>query len=607
MSQIREVKEATDIVALIGEKISLQRSGSSFRGLCPFHSEKSPSFFVNEQFQRYKCFGCGEHGDALTFLEKYEGMTFGEAIKYLAERAGITLESYKPTAEDDSRLRLLSLLSLAKEYYHFLLTQHELGEPARHYLKERGVTAESIRLFQLGYALPSWDGLIKYLHLKKKYSLAELQQAGMVVTNQNNKIYDRFRQRLMFPLTNHRGQIVGFSGRVLDKESKEAKYINTPETALYHKSEMLFGYSELFQNIRQKREVIVVEGEFDVISSAQAHVNNVVAIKGSAVTQDHLRLISRAADKVIFSLDVDSAGVKATKRAIEQVGEMPLEVRVISVPSGKDPDELARTQPKEWRESSKASISVYDFLLQAALKQFDANTAEGKRAIIDELAPVFGRISHAVEQEVYFKKLAGALQTKEEIIKRDVERFKVSKQAKRIQSSWSNVAESAPETKLSLGAARTRRLEDYLIYVWWQGETVSSWARLHQLEPSWFSQSHWQLLIKVAQLQRQAVELAALSAQLDEETRQVLFETLANPNHQELITTDEQDREFSNTLAELQQILAREKIALINEELTELDKVAQPSSEQEARQAFLLSEIVRWQKQGMSAVQADRA
>jgi len=598
MSQVKQVKDATDIVALIGERISLQRSGGSLRGLCPFHSEKSPSFFLSEQFQRYKCFGCGESGDVFTFLEKYDGMTFGEAMEYLAQRAGITLTSYRPSAEDEQRQRILSLLSLTKEYYHFLLTQHELGEPARQYLQERGINAESIRLFQLGYALPAWDSLIKYLNGKKKYSIADLQDAGLVVSGRTGNAYDRFRDRIMFPLANHRGQVVGFSGRVLDKETKEAKYINSPETMFYHKSEMLFGYSELYQSIRQKAEVIVVEGEFDVISSAQAHVNHVVAIKGSAVTAEHLRLISRVATKVIFSLDADKAGVAATKRAISLVGDLPLEVRVSSVPSGKDPDELARTEPALWREVAKTSISVYDFLLQAALKQFDPITPEGKRAIIDELAPIFGQITHAVEQEVYFKKLAIALQTKEEVIRQDVERFKNKGQRRPAPPNQaSEVTSKDSAEKLTPLAARKKRLELYGLFLLLALPEATLAQRALQLQPRWFTEAGFSYLIEsIRQLGPQAT-LDLLNQQLPEDMRQVVFETLANPDFQEIKAKGELEKEWAHVIPELQQMIVKDQIATINQELTQLDQAAVLTPEQEARQASLLSEIVRLQKQ----------
>ena len=277
MSQVQEVKEATEIVEVIGLRVSLTRSGKYFKGNCPFHSERSPSFFVDEVLQRYKCFGCGESGDVINFLEKYEGMSFGEALEELAQKAGITLKKYKKSKDDIVTDEILEVLSLARQYYNYLLTEHKSGDVARKYLKNRKVTSESIKLFQMGYALEQWDGLIKFLHNQKKYSLSILEQAGLVIKGRNHRYYDRFRGRIIFPLKDHRGRVVGFSGRKIDGDEKDAKYINSPETILYHKSKMLFGFSELYQEIRKAEFIVVVEGEFDVVSSTQAHMNAIVA------------------------------------------------------------------------------------------------------------------------------------------------------------------------------------------------------------------------------------------------------------------------------------------------------------------------------------------
>lgn len=586
MSQIAQVKEANDIIEIIGERLQLQRSGSQWRSLCPFHSERSPSFFVSQDMQRYKCFGCGENGDVFTFLEKYEGMTFQESLKMLAERAGIKLESFHPSHDEDLRQQLLEVLSLAKEYYHFVLTQHEAGESARVYLKERGVSAESVKLFQLGYALPAWDGLLAYLHDKKKYPLDILEAAGLIIPGKTGRVYDRFRGRIMFPLTNRRGQVVGFSGRVLEKDTKDAKYINSPETVLYHKSEMLYGYSELLQEIRKKREVIVVEGEFDVISSAQAHVNNVVAIKGSALTVQHLQYLSRVADKVLFSLDMDTAGVAATKRAIGLLKDTSLEARVVVVPSGKDPDELARSQPAVWREAVKASLSIYEYLLQAALKQFSADTPEGKRAIIDDLAPVFGSITHAVERDVYIKKLAEALGVKESLVAEDLERFKGGK-----TKGQTSPLVKKPSEPTSL--TRKQRLEKYVVHLLLT--TPLSPASL----VSQVADLEWETPGVSALLKRiegsSASTLRHLAHDLPEDLQAVFFELAHDP---ELQLPDGVDwtNEWKKSVADLEQESLKARIQKINTQLSAFDEVASLTPEQEAEQTTLLSEIVILQK-----------
>ncbi|MEK7458270.1 MAG: DNA primase, partial [Patescibacteria group bacterium] len=316
-NQVQEVKDAIDIVQMIGERVHLTKAGKSFKGLCPFHSEKSPSFFVTSDIQRYKCFGCAKSGDIFTFLEEYEGMTFAESLQELAGRAGITLERHVFTKDDVERQRLYEILSLAREYYHYILTEHKSGKPARDYLQSRGVAHETITTFKLGYALDSWDALQRYLINKKKYTRKELLDAGLLVQGNSNRPYDRFRGRVMFPLTDTLGKVVGFSGRVLDPKAKEAKYINSPETQLYHKSELLFGYSILKPIIKKEEEVFVVEGELDALSSYQAGVKNVVAIKGSALSDQQMRLLSRTAKRVVLALDADNAGVEATIRAIE--------------------------------------------------------------------------------------------------------------------------------------------------------------------------------------------------------------------------------------------------------------------------------------------------
>lgn len=620
MSQIDEVKQATDIIQLIGERLQLQRSGSNWRGLCPFHSEKSPSFFVSEPMQRYKCFGCGESGDVFTFLQKYEAMTFGEAIKMLADRAGITLKDYAPTQEDDSKERLLQILNLAKEYYHFVLTKHEVGEPARQYLKARGTTQESIKLFQLGYSQESWDGLLKYLRDKKKFSEAEIEKTGLLVRSKGGRVYDRFRGRVMFPLTNHRGQVVGFSGRVLDAAAKEAKYINTPETLLYHKSQMLFGYSELFQEIRKKREVVVVEGEFDVISSAQAHLNTVVAIKGSALTTDHVKLLGRVVDRVILSLDQDAAGVEATKRAIAIIKDTPLELRVVNLRavlaqlkaeqpdldvSKLDPDMVARQFPGLWRDAVKGSISAYEFFLQAALAQYDISTPEGKRDIMTELGPVLHGIPLVIEQDVYIKKLAQALGVKEEVVRTDMKRV-VGRQASRKTArpaagrATTTPDSSEPEAKPVVPLTRRQKLEEYVLFLLCRMPLPELSARLTDLESvSWSVVGVRQALDHLAQLVARAsasTTMAQLIAQLDQDLQLVLANASLNPEFEQLSAQTDLDKEWQQTLKELNVEQTRAHIAELEQELAELERFAELDATQEARQTQLLRQLVELQQ-----------
>ncbi|MBU0978446.1 DNA primase, partial [Patescibacteria group bacterium] len=495
MSQIQQVKEATNILEVIGERIQLQRSGSNWRAVCPFHSEKTPSFFVSDTLQRYKCFGCSESGDAFTFLEKFDQMTFYEALEELAQKAGITLEKRTRNQDDDRRAEQIAVLELAKEYYHYLLLKHRVGEPARQYLKKRGITSESVRLFQLGFAPDSWDGLLNYLTKKKKYPSQLLEDVGLVVRGRAGRLYDRFRGRVIFSLKDHRGRVVGFSGRMLKAEAKEAKYINSPETALYHKSALLFGWSELKSHIKQANSVIVTEGEFDVISSTQAGVNNVVAIKGSALTDQHAQLIKRLASQVLLALDTDNAGIEATKRAIQVLEPHDLELRIVQVSSGKDPDDLARQDPSAWRQAVKHSISAYQFLIETALNQHDATKAQGKKQIIQELAVVLTAIESQVEQEFYLKLLAEKLNTKPDLLLNDLKKYAQKPGLRR-----ANQRSEKEEVAVASTLTRHQKLERYAVFLLLKsksdlrsrrsGELVDLISQLPELKPlvSWLNQ-----------------------------------------------------------------------------------------------------------------------
>lgn len=607
MSQVQRVKDATDIVEVIGERIQLQKAGSNWRALCPFHSEKSPSFFVSETLQRYKCFGCGESGDVFTFLEKYEGMTFGEALKVLAERAGITLKEFRPSQEDDQRDQLLAVLNLAKEYYHYLLTKHRAGKKARLYLKDRSTTQDSIRLFQLGFALPSWDGLIKFLHKKKKYPLDILLQAGLVIKGRGGRYYDRFRDRIIFPLTNHRGQVVGFSGRVLSpttpgknngqanpSDRSEAKYINTPETALYHKSELLYGYRELLQSIRKSKEVIVTEGEFDVISSVQAHANNIVAIKGSAFTPAHAKLLKRIVERVILALDADAAGVQATKRAIAVAQVEDLELRVIDLsdlPYAKDPDDLARSDPKAWRDAVASAVSVYEFLLGVALKNHDVTKPEGKREVVKDLALVFGNISHAVEQDYYYQELAKALNVRVDLVKKDIDRVK-----SRVRPATKGAARLETSKQKKTKVSSLEKLERYLWFLLLRSKVDQIKNRATQLKNVSFVTKGMQTLLSQLLKYQPNFELESFSKFIAEDLQELLFDLHLNPEHLDMLSKLNITQEWSKTLKKFKQSVIKVQIKSITQELDELDKKRTKTPDEEERQNELLKKIVLLKK-----------
>lgn len=470
MTDVQLIKDQLSIAEIIGESVTLTQAGNLYRGLCPFHHEKTPSFFVNDQLGYYKCFGCGEAGDVFDFLEKYDGLTFKEALETLAKRANVPITFNQFDPKEKERERILQVLAQATIYYRQNLISNPGSAAARDYLKQRGLQQKTSELFQLGAALNEWEGVTNFLRAEK-FTDQEIVAAGLAIAKSTGRIYDRFRNRLMFPLKNHRGQIVGFSGRVLTPTDQEGKYINTPETVVYHKGKMLYGLCELKEQIKKKQELLIVEGEFDLLSSVQAGVDNVVAIKGSALTVDHANLIARFAQKVILALDCDPAGIKATKKAILTLREVGVDLRVAIVDQGQDPDEYARAKPSAWREKVKGAVSVYDFFLTTILAANDSSCLEGQKEILRQAAGFFPLIDNRLEYEYYLKKLATALNQDLEIVRQDLLRWRDFGSNKLLIAKANiqkNTDDSSKTVKKGKKTTKIERLENYLWFLFLQ-------------------------------------------------------------------------------------------------------------------------------------------
>ncbi|MGB9637478.1 MAG: DNA primase, partial [Microgenomates group bacterium] len=435
MDQLEEIKAKIDIVQFISEFLPLKKAGRNFKALCPFHNEKTPSFIVSPERQIWHCFGCNRGGDIFGFLMEMERMEFGEALRVLAKRAGVTLERYQPTAGEAEKEKLFEINHLTAEFFHYLLLNHKIGKKALNYILQRGITKESLERFKIGYSPPMWDGLQKFLVGKKGYKPVDLEKAGLIISSQkqspitNNRslitnYYDRFRDRLMFPLSDHRGNIVGFAGRLLDPEAKEAKYVNTPETLIYHKSELLYPLQITKEDIKKENVAVVVEGELDAISSYQVGIKNVVAIKGSALTEHQSRLLRRFTENLILSLDSDAAGDMAARRGIEIADSLGLNIKVAVLEKYKDPDEAAQKEPDYLREQISKAENIYDFYLNSAFKRFGGRTAEEKKKIGQELIPILAKIEDEIVKDVYTKKLADRLGVNEESIILQMEKIK---------------------------------------------------------------------------------------------------------------------------------------------------------------------------------------
>lgn len=418
MADIDEIKGKIDIVEYINARVPLKRAGRNYRALCPFHQEKTPSFFVNPERQIWYCFGtCDQGGDVISFLQKWENLEFIEALRILADEAGVKL-IFAGLGSDNTQKKqqLYEINHLATEFYHYLLTQHSVGKIAQDYLKHRKIRDKTIKTFMLGYAPQSWNSLLQFLQ-RKNYTAQVAEQAGLVIYSAKaNKYYDRFRGRIVFPIKDHLGNIVGFSGRTLIEDVKEAKYINTPETLIYRKRETLYGLAITAKALRREKTAIVVEGEFDLLSSFQLGVTNVVAIKGSGLTDGQLKLLQRYADRLIFALDTDHAGEEAVKRgllAAEEAG-MPVEVAVLK--GGKDPDELIHNEPVTWREIIKKPVNYLDYVIGTNVRKFGVETPQAKRQIISELAGFFIYVTNPIIRAHYAKKIAQQLALTEDVV-----------------------------------------------------------------------------------------------------------------------------------------------------------------------------------------------
>lgn len=416
MNDVDKIKQKIDLVQLISEYVPLKKMGRNFKAPCPFHTEKTPSFIVSPERQIWHCFGCNLGGDCFKFLMQRENIEFVEALRLLAQKAGVTLTARVDTGAGKIKERIYQINHLASEYYHYLLMHHSAGKKALEYILGRGIKEKSLVTFKIGYAPASWDSLLKFL-LTKGYKKEEIEEAGLAIKNERGTdFYDRFRDRLMFTLKDHRGNVVGFAGRVLNSDAKEAKYVNTPETPVYIKGNVLYGFDVTRETIKKSDKAIVVEGEIDLISSWQEGEDYIVAIKGSAFTESQVQLLSRYTKNILLALDTDLAGDLAARRGIAIAEKAGMNIKVITVPGAKDPADCIKASPKDWKKAIKEAVAIYDFYITGALKKYDVTTAEGKKQISLDVLPFLANIDNLVMQSHYIKQLAKILDVSEDLL-----------------------------------------------------------------------------------------------------------------------------------------------------------------------------------------------
>jgi DNA primase len=422
--KVREVRERASIFEVISEYVGLKKSGVNYLGLCPFHTEKTPSFNVNPAKGIYHCFGCGVGGDVVSFIMRIEGMAFPEAVRFLARRVGVEIPDRPQTDAEkrrsDEREHLYEVHETAVRYYEKVLLEEKAGEPGRAYLRRRAVDGETARAYRLGFAPDSWDGLARYLE-RKRIPLEEAEKIGLLRKRDRGGYYDGFRNRLLFPITDLQGRPIGFGGRVLDDSLP--KYLNSPESPIYRKSDVLFGMGTAKHAIREKGEAFIVEGYFDHLALFRAGFRNVVATCGTALTESHLKLLKRFAGKALLLFDADKAGKKATLRAMELFLEAGFPASVVQMPPDEDPDTfLERYGVEAFSRVVGEAKPVFEFFFRDLCRQHEAGSVEGKVAILSELAPRLDKIADQVERDLYVREVARVLAIEESDVRRKVRR-----------------------------------------------------------------------------------------------------------------------------------------------------------------------------------------
>ena len=530
---IDQVRLSIDIVDVVGDHVALTRRGKSFVGLCPFHDDSTPSLNVSQEKQIYKCFACGAGGNSFTFLRDIENISFIEAVRQLADRAGIALPDAKPADPDQQEVfdQLYRANELAVKYFHHLLTQDEKAADAMAYLEKRGINRDVIDAFSLGYASDQWDGFLQ-VATRRGFSPQILERAGLVLANQKGSgFYDRFRNRITFPIHAATGRPVAFGARALDP-NEQAKYINSPETPVYNKSATLYGLWRDRDAIRDAGVALVVEGYMDLIALTQYGIENAVASSGTALTTDHARLLRRYAPKTILIFDGDTAGATAAMRGIGSLFEVGLEVRVVTLPEDHDPDSYVRAHgPDGFLSLTENAAPAIDFLMEQFAQRDDLSTIDGKTRTAHAFAEIIGRITDDAHKKFLIKDIAEKMKIDEKILidavkktnsplettdtsfeKVGDEKIRITQTQRRSTRSQNGQAEPEPYD------TRPRSERELLTFLMQHPETADS--VFNQISPDNFTNSAYrQIATMIARnrQQKQSIEIAHLINQCNDD------------------------------------------------------------------------------------------
>ena len=573
---LERIRAASDIVDIIGGYLPLKKAGANFTALCPFHKEKSPSFNVNPHKQIFHCFGCHKGGDVFTFVKEYENIGFVDAVRRLAERAKIPLEFDQNPAEQQSRHlkdELLQIHEQITQRWQNCLANEAAGQIARDYLAKRGVSAEAIKLFRLGAAPELWDDTVNWAK-SKNYELPLVEKAGLVIRKEETgSHYDRFRGRLMFPICDEQGRVVGFSGRILSGDEKTAKYVNSPETAIFTKSKVFFGLDKSKRALLDAQSAIVCEGQLDLIACFMAGVQNVVAPQGTAFTDQHARIIKRYVDEVVLCFDSDEAGQNAAVRSLDHLLASGIAVRVAVMPKPHDPDSFIKANGGEaFRQLVAGADGFFDYYLNRLCAQNDAAGDKGRNLILRDMAEAVRKTGSAVLVDKYAQKTALRLGVSPEAVRAEFKKNPATRPANAV-SEEESFETAEPEM------ARPSAFEFHLLKLLFLHDELVPWASLH-LDADWIS--HPQIRQVVAQ---------RIAAQRDETWQSLgaFLDACDSPDIRSLVTEAvTEERQMPNLEQQLADVTLKLRNQFLDRQIAALtQKAGQPEISDADKIAFL--------------------
>jgi DNA primase len=576
-NQVDEIKQKLNIVEVINRYVPLKKRGRHHIACCPFHGEKTPSFTVSEELQIYKCFGCGKAGDIFTFLEEYEKIDFKEALSELAKLAGIKLIKSNFINQKDSKKKLLiEINNQVAKFYNYILLSHPLGKDALDYVTKRGISKETIKAFNIGFS-PNDSNYLSNFILKKDYKIDDLIATGTFGKSHfGSGLYDRFQSRLIFPLPDYRDHIVAFSGRILPNSKKPnmAKYINSPETEIYHKSQMLFGLNLAKEAIRQKKFVIIVEGEFDMISPYQSGFKNIVALKGTAFTLEQLQLLRRFTDTLILALDSDFAGNNAARKSIELADSMEFDIKVLNLGDKyKDPDEAIKDDPEFFKSQLKKAIDIWDFIIQSQIKTNDINTVKGKKEVLKIVLPFLVKIKNSVVKSDYFKKLANEINSNQESVLEEAEKYKNTNPIN------FNLNQKTPDP-VEESESKTEKLEKLLITLIIGAKNPTKLAQKLKKHLDLFTVSRFKTIVKYL-LENEGLKLKQILGSLPAEIKPI-FQNIYFESEKNKMESRTRLSEIKKAINNIKEILFKDRLSKLSNQINKFEKNKDKKSLKEA-------------------------